>query len=199
MSAWYEPGRYRVEIVNAALGESKDKATPQVEVTILPKGVYAGGGQLLDCAEQARIVYLALTEATLGTTANPGWVMKTLTAFGFVGPSFNDLQPLIGKVADAQCVIEDFNGEQREKWSLWRPFGQAPQRPAEKKTIRSLDAKYAALLKTARNAVASPKKEIETPSAAPTARNGRKKATVPPEPPTEAGDVPSSQSEEIPF
>jgi hypothetical protein len=205
MTAWYEPGRYRVEIVNAALGESKEKGTPQVEVTILPKGVYGGGGQLLECADQPRTVYLPLTEACLGTAENTGWVMKTLAAFGFVGPSFNDLQPLIGKVADAQCVIESFDGEDREKWSLRRPYGQAPPRPAEKKTIRSLDAKYAGLLKTARNGVPSPKKENEVPSAAPTAiadpkKNGRKRATVPAEPPPAEDDgAAPDTSEDIPF
>ncbi len=121
-------GKYRARIVGAALGESEAKHTPQVEITIELITAMGEDGRTYP-VDAKKIVYMALTENTLGTTSSPGWVLETLTAFGFRGPSFSNLECLVGKEVDALCKEEEYDGKMNEKWSIFRPFN-GPKNPA---------------------------------------------------------------------
>lgn len=158
MDTFWEPGRYRVKIVGACLGESKSSGTPQVEIGIQVEGLYTNG-TLHRADGPDRTVYLSLTEGTLGSASEPGWVWQTLTDLGFVGPTFADLQPLVGQVRDAQMETQEYNGSSQEKWSIYRRRGSTAMRPAEPKTVRQLGAKFGGLLKTVKPTRPQPQPE----------------------------------------
>jgi hypothetical protein len=146
MGWFYEVGRYRVRIISAALGESAGSGTPQVEVGISVIGAFVQGQGLVKVEGPDRTVYLSLTEATLGTPAEPGWVWQLLTYLGFKGPSFGDLSPLVGREEDAQCEHSEYNGQTSEKWSIWRKR-TGPLNPIERQKARQLDSRFSALLR----------------------------------------------------
>ena len=144
----YDPGRYRVRITDAALGESESKATPQIEVHIAILHTYDASFAPVQCPNGQRTVYLALTDGTLGTMSDPGWVAKLLLALGWTGPSLASLEMLAGKEMDAQCEYDNYSGEDKEKWSLWGPRTGA-KNPAKQSTVTALDRKFSWLLNQA--------------------------------------------------
>jgi hypothetical protein len=141
---YYEPGRYRVEIIGASLGESKG-GQPQIELGMEIQGMY-DGPQFVELRGPGRTCYLSITEKTMGTASEPGWVWQTLVDLGFKGPSLTDLAPLVGAVRDAEMKVEDYNGQQSEKWNVYRRWGTQAQRPVEGQKARQLDAKFRGLL-----------------------------------------------------
>jgi hypothetical protein len=198
MSVFYPAGRYRVRIISAALGESNPKAdgttTPQIEVGIEILGLY-DQGELRQLAGPPRTIFLSLTDATLGTSTAPGWVWQTLIDLGFAGKSFAELAPLVGKDRDGECRHDDFTGEAKEKWSIYRQ-ARGAQRPAEQKTIRSIDSKFKDLLRTA--ARPGPAVAPAAPTAPPGPTNNRRPAPRPPTPPPEP-EPDDQPNDPIPF
>lgn len=141
MSVKYPIGRYRLRILSAALGES-GTGNPQIEIVVGPTGEDGEAGS-------PRRVYLTLTDATLGTPQNPGWVWETLAFLGFTGPSFADLDPLVGRECEGQCKHEpDDKGEMREKWSIFRG-SSGPKTALPPQGLKRLDSKFAGLLRGA--------------------------------------------------
>lgn len=148
MSIQYPAGRYRLKTIGAALGESKKTGTPQVEINVEVQGYYDPEGGFRECGGD-RTIFMALTEGTLGTPADPGWVYLALLDLGWAGKSFTELSALAGHVRDGECKHDEHEGKASEKWSLYRRRVAEPQRPAQAQTVRSLNAKFAGLLKAA--------------------------------------------------
>ncbi len=152
MSIHYEKGRYRLAVIGAALGESS-KGTPQVELQV----------EVGDGSGPPRRVYMSLTEGTLGTPQSPGWVWDRLVDLGFVGPSFSDLEPLIGAVRDGECKHEaGDDGVMREKWQIFGSMSK-PKNEAKPQTIRQLDSKFGGLLRSGKSGGQQPQPRAVQP------------------------------------
>jgi hypothetical protein len=180
----YQAGRYRIKTGIAVLGGSRKSGSPQIELPITIIAYYDEHRQLVpfDNDPPGRTVYLSLTEATLGTPDQPGWVTALLTDLGFVGPSFADLGPLAGHTRDATLRFENYNGQDQEKWTVWPESRQATQ--LDDRTVRQLDMQHAALLRSiAKNKPAS--RPAPQPKPAPIATNGT--------------PLPAQSDEDIPF
>lgn len=157
----YDEGKYRIRIVSQTLAEGGQKKdggdkAPSLVFGIMPIGWYEKG-ELQDLDDDfERTIFLPITEATLGTTDKPGWVLQTLQWLGFTGASFalldpasDDHQSFVGKEMDALCKHESYQGKDREKWSFLRGGGDGfKAKQASSKEVRGLDAKFAKLLKT---------------------------------------------------
>ena len=149
MAAFYDKGTYQAKIVKQSLGENS-KGNPELQLTLQPTAVVLQNGEL---AEQPfpyeRTIYLTFTDGTLGTEANPGWVLQTLAYLGFEGGSFADIEKhdFTGQEVTALCAHDNYQGKEREKWSILRPRTAAPVKPLDKKGLRTLDAKFGKALK----------------------------------------------------
>jgi hypothetical protein len=152
MSVFYTPGRYRIRITGNKITTSKKKRTPQLEIRFLPIGYYDP-----DLTEQAfpyeRSVYLAMTEATMGTPEAPGWVLETMYYLGFQGcktldqlnPDHADPISFAGVELDATSSAEEYEGKDQERWTLSR--GAATEK-ADVNTMADLDKRFAHALIT---------------------------------------------------
>lgn len=154
MSTQYQPGRYRLKTLGAALGESKG-GTPQIELGVEVLGFYVPDGSFVEGGGD-RTIYLALTDGTLGTPDSPGWVYQQLLDLGWEGRSFVELGPLAGHVRDGECKHEAYEGKVAEKWSLFRRRGAEAQRPIQDRSLRQLNSKFAGLLKLGKAKQAQP-------------------------------------------
>jgi hypothetical protein len=155
MGAYNEEGRYRARIAKAEITEAKnDKRTPQVELTLDLIGIYdpKNNNELYEChkGNYPPVIYMSITEATMGTESEPGWVADTLAYLGFDG-NFNNIANLAPQEIDVLCQYEDKTvgkGGQREKWSVLRPGGRRAQ-PLESRDLRGLNAKFSKAAKAA--------------------------------------------------
>lgn len=153
MAAFYEANRYKVKITNQVLTENK-KGNPELQLTVQPIAVYERGEFSEFAGPYERTVYITLTDGTIGTPDSPGWALQLLEFLGFNGQSFAQLDPaddnaisFIDTVVDARCVIDTYNGVEREKWDIIRP-GRMTATTIDKKSIRALDAKFGKTLKS---------------------------------------------------
>lgn len=147
MGTTYPAGRYRLKTLGAALGESKS-GNPQIEINVEILGYHDPEGGFRECSGD-RTVYLSLTDATLGTPSDPGWVYQTLLDLGWDGRSFVELDSLAGHVRDGDCKHDEWDGKTVEKWGIYRRRIAQPQRPAQNQTVRQLNARFSGLLKAA--------------------------------------------------
>jgi hypothetical protein len=158
MAAYFEQGKYKVRIEAQSLGENS-KGNPELQLRLKILGYYEKNEFCEIDAEYPRTVYLVLTDATIGTSDKPGWVLQVLRALNFNGTSFAQLDPehkdavsFVGLEVDARCDHETWQGKEREKWSILRDGGGSTKarKPLEKKSLRALDAKFSKLLKATR-------------------------------------------------
>lgn len=149
MTLHYEPGRYRLKIVGADLGEAEN-GTPHIELYLEVLGRYEGQ-QLQAVTGPGRTAFLSITDVTIGTLNNPGWVAQTLTDLGFDWSfgrfdHYPAYQRLLGQERDGECKHEEWNGEYREKWGVYRN-SRSPLKPASAETGKALNAKFGPLMK----------------------------------------------------
>lgn len=161
----YEEGNYKAEITGQALVSNK-KGNPELQLVIAPTTFEAPNGEQEPVRKTyPRTIYLTMTDATLGTESNPGWVFQTLQHLGFNRPSFSALDPaddnhqsFVGQTIEVSCKHDEYNGQNREKWSIYRTGATKTQgEPMEKKAIRQLDTKFSKLLKSTANDKSAPK------------------------------------------
>jgi hypothetical protein len=189
MAVHFDEGLYKCRITQQALvdGEKKSdgkETAPSVQITVLPIGFYDSQGnyQEHDFGWE-RTIYLYLTPETVGTDpAKPGWVLETLRYLGFNGASFALLDPTTeagcdfrDKEVDCLCRHDEYQGKQREKWSIFRPREKKEYTPPAPKVVRTLDAKFGKLLKSSApppshnghngTPAAPPTQQVATPAA----------------------------------
>lgn len=143
MSAYYEPGDYLCKIVGQGLGESKEKKTPFVFLTVRPVAQYGmtedGEQEYQVDAQYDRTVNLWLSPKTVERAA------QRLVELGWQGTDWNDLAPggacnLEGTEVRLTCLHENYNDQAREKWDF--PFGGAVQHdPSVGKKLNALFGK----------------------------------------------------------
>jgi hypothetical protein len=123
---FFAEGRYRASIYMAQLTQAKS-GTPQVEITLdLISDLGDDGQEYAPPASRfPPRLFLALTESTIGTSENPGWVAETLKHIGFDG-DFDNLDKLMGWTGVVRCRHEeDQNGKMQDRWEIDR----GPQKP----------------------------------------------------------------------
>lgn len=188
----YAKGKYRAHVIGQALTESKN-GTPQFELEVQIDGKYVNDDDYEeDNTEGWRTIYLSLTDATIGTPTQPGWVVALLKELGFAGPSFAQLDP---EAKDAHDFIDleidvfnspaEWQGTMREKWSIITG-GERTKSKMEPAKVRQLDAKHRGVFSRS------------APAPSPSPRSSTSKRSTPakrPEPATVTG----GSEEEIPF
>lgn len=181
MAVYFGEGRYRVRIESQAIAEGKKRedgteGNPSLQIGIMPIGQYVDNEIEEVHSLYGRTVYLPLTDGTIGTLDNPGWVLMTLRFLGWQGTSFSELDPneqpchsFVGLECDAICQHDEYQGKQREKWSIHRPRGQgeAIGKTLDKKGLKSLDAKFGKVLKSTAKAPISTVKDQPKPEVKP--------------------------------
>lgn len=172
MAAFYEQGKYKVEIVGQALTENA-RGNAEFQLQLKPLAyIDPKAGETELGFDYTRTQYMSLTPATVGTPEKPGWVIETLASLGFNGTSFGQLDAehkdhisFVGMTLEAICAHEEYQGKTKEKWNILRPGGNTRDvKPIEKKNMRTLDNKFGKVLKAfAGTTPPRPKKEVEPP------------------------------------
>lgn len=147
MSVYYSSGPYIGRVLEQALGESKNKGTPQLVLKFqIINEVDRITGERLELREQQeRWVYIYLTEKAMDMA------LKALKALGYRKNSLRFLDPTIegfhnfaGTEVELYCKHEEYEGEQQERWSVNTPF---ESKPVDASSIRKLDALFGKGLK----------------------------------------------------
>lgn len=189
---YYDQGKYWVKICGQALGQSKNKGTPEfaLQFTVLGKvNPNDPDGDLLGCGEcYERTTRLYITDKTIDRVAS------NLEKLGYDKDSFKFLDPKVsggvsftGKELAMECKHEDYQGDLKEKWEF--PFESTPleNTPMESAAIRNLDTLFGSQLKKLKRA-----KPPEEPKA-PVKREKEKY------PDTNAQPVGAATDDDIPF
>jgi hypothetical protein len=158
MAAFFDAGKYRILTTRQALVENK-KGNPEFQLSFKPIEYHPTKGEPDEInVGYERTQFMTMTDATMGTPEKPGWVLQTLTALGFNGSSFGQLDPEHKNHISfvdrddlfAICTHEDYDGKTREKWNILRPNGaeggKPIGKPIEKKSVRTLDSKFKKVL-----------------------------------------------------
>lgn len=162
MGIYYEEGRYRVRIIDQVLSDGEKRAdgsekSPSLILEVEVLGMYNRDGELegIKTSQYGRRIYLPLTDGTIGTAENPGWVLLTLRFLGWEGVDFGELNTASkpccsfeGLEVDATCSYNEYQGKTNERWSIFRPKEPGEgTKPMESKGIKMLNAKFANVLK----------------------------------------------------
>ena len=134
-------------------------------------------------------IYLAVTDATMGTADRPGWVADTLKYLGFQGDFANLERDVKDKEVEVYCKYEsNQKGQQVEKWNVSRP---RTAKPAARQEVRKLNTQFAGLFKGMRCPRPPPSPR---PTARPTGRSRPAPRNEEPQPqesgPNPADDIP---------
>jgi hypothetical protein len=178
MSVFYQKGLHVGECVGQWLDSPQGKSPYfALKFNILAR---VEGEKEYPVESGERTVYLYLTDKALDMTTDVlthlGYDKDTLR---FLDPNREGFYNFAGKRCDLWCKHEEYNGEQKEKWSVSMPFADAT--PLDDKELRRLDALFGKALKTRRpfpTAPAEPEPVAAAPSSKPV------KADRPP-PPTD--------------
>jgi len=130
-AAYYsDGGRYKCTVNGQAMSESSEKGTPCFVLSFVVNTYIDANGneEDLDSVEQKeRSIYLYITDKTID------FLLDDLEHLGFTGRSFSQLDPekkdhqsFIGDVIQCRCKHEEYEGEQKERWSLDRGRVIAP-------------------------------------------------------------------------
>jgi hypothetical protein len=177
MSVFNPEGSYRAKIGLVQVGQARnEKKTPQIELHLELSAHY--DQQEHDWFEYkqppyAPIVYLSVTERTMGTPGNPGWVTQLLTYLGFDG-NFEQIAALEGIEIEALCQHQESRtkpGTQRESWSIIIP--RAERTSTDRTISRDLKTRFGKIFKAPKKAPASPPppkpQPVPSPNGAPAA------------------------------
>jgi hypothetical protein len=175
MAAYYKTGLHVGECTGQLMGQSEnEKKTPYIALKFnIIARVENEQEYPVDAGE--RTVYLYLSEKALDMSVD------VLTFLGYDKDSLKYLDPaqqgfhnFAGQRCDLWCKIEEYQGKQKEKWSISTPRG--PVAPIEEKELRRLDSLFGKAIR-ARRGPGVP----ETTPAAPQTKSG------------DLGGVPASQ------
>jgi hypothetical protein len=150
---YHATGNYKATIDTAAFVTAKS-GNAQLELTLKLNSYFSDeDGDWVVHFIKGRFpprIFLSLTEGTMGTPQQPGWVAQTLTYLGFDG-NFEDASQFEGKEIEAYCSErEDNQGKTREQWDINRPQEPRNAVAPEKKKIRELKSKFGKLFKSSK-------------------------------------------------
>jgi hypothetical protein len=176
----YDEALYQVKVVDQNMCENS-KGNPQLELTIRPIGLYVEttndetGAREKRLKEEDfavdRIIFMVMTDATMGDNDNPGWVAQTLAWLGLEGGEVSRLDKdhkkhfsLIRKVFDARCSYETWNGKEREKWQIQHGESGTKNKALDKAGLKSLDARFGKAVKGAAESMTDDQKKAAATS-----------------------------------
>lgn len=143
--AYYQPGRYRAEIINQALGEA-GTGNPQIVWRI--KVLETDTGEQVP-AQYERTIYRTITEKSMP------YILEDLQTLGYEHESFRMLDPaqpgfqdFRGQIITVFCqheLAQDGNGD-REKWGIANA-NAFEVKPIESAKLRQLDSMFGKHLK----------------------------------------------------
>lgn len=151
MPTFHQAGSYRAKILSVEIVQAQS-GTEQIRIALELQTYYAQGtpGVPVPPSRFPPEVYMPLTEATMGSPTQPGWVAETLAGMGFDGDFSTISEQFEGKVVDVGCRYEyaqqgKHQGEEVERWSIYRPGGTRAKAPADPKQGRRLTSQWGAL------------------------------------------------------
>jgi hypothetical protein len=151
MPIFYEKGRYRVRVIDQALGKAST-GTPQFVLKFTVIGKVIGPDALADVTQYDRTSYHYITEKTAERFA------QDLRQIGFFGDSFQQLSLDHPEAHDFRSAELDMycgedknqNGEPRERWSFAMASAGLDVQPLDRKSARELDSLFGRHLKAAK-------------------------------------------------
>ena len=173
--AYYEPGRYVVQVVDQGFGNSKQKLTPYFCLTVRPIArVISADEQEIVRDQYERYIMLYLTDKTVEN------VIARLRRLGWDGMSFSHLDPeneeyhsFRGAEVLATCEHEQSGDKTYERWRLPLGGGGRSVHEAEQGITRKLDARFGKVLKsTATKSGARPAKKPQAATVAAKTHDG---------------------------
>lgn len=147
-STYFHQGRYWGRVVDWNLGTSRNKGTPQFSVTFEVTDELDSMGERagLVGSPQQRTVYLYLTEKSMSIALE---ALKVLgynrTSLKHLDRSSQQAHDFSGIECELYCKIEEYEGEDRERWSINTP--REPVKPVDPNDLRKLDALFGKHLK----------------------------------------------------
>jgi hypothetical protein len=132
MATYFETGDYNATITDATIVEAKN-GTPQVEIVLCLNYKQVGAQQVVPKTSMyPPRFFLALTEGTMGSPANPGWVAQTLKGLGFSGIMSDIGLPsgsggIVGWTGPVRCgVRKGQDGNEYDDWKIVRTKTSVP-------------------------------------------------------------------------
>lgn len=149
MTAYYKTGLHTGECIGQFMGQSESgKKTPYfaLKFNILAR---VENEQEYPVDPGERTVYLYLSEAALDMSVD---VLSHLgydkDSLKFLDPSQQGFFNFAGKTCDLWCKIEEYQGKEKEKWSVSMPRG--PVAPPDEKELRRLDSLFGKAIRARR-------------------------------------------------
>lgn len=147
---FYPVGAYTGRVVRQSLGVSKNDK-PQFTLTCqIIEGVDQFGSVYPVEQSYERTIYIYFSDSPKGMEI----VLKQLAVLGFDKTSLKFLSPdtpgfvdFTGQDVPLYCKHEEYEGEEREKWSISTPRDTPATKPVDSSAIRKLDALYGKGLK----------------------------------------------------
>jgi hypothetical protein len=145
----YKPGDYRGRIKDYRVSQSPvGRHHPTVFIAFDVIGRYdPATGELGPCEPGTRTYTKAITPRTIG------WLLSDLKAIGYDKVGFTYLDPeapgavnLFGREIEVACVLETYEGRERERWSIRRG---PPRTKLAQGNLEQLDAQFGEELKKA--------------------------------------------------
>jgi hypothetical protein len=137
MAVYHEEGEYAARILSARLGKSKTKETPQIEIEldILWRKLNSSETEDVTPSRYPPMLYMSLTDATMGDPDNPGWVAGVLRHLGFAN-DWEDFGSIINKQVEVYNRHESKIGESEsyDRWSIITP--RQPKAPPTRSDVR---------------------------------------------------------------
>ncbi len=147
MAEKFTAGYYVGFIQSWALGQSKEKGTPEFSIVFIPEYKKGPGGTKEDCPQEKRTIYRYITDKTID------YFVADLKALGYDRDQFDDLDPnspnafnFEGAEIEARCKFEDYKGESKEKWELALVKNVA--KPMEEGGVANLNALFGGAMKS---------------------------------------------------
>jgi hypothetical protein len=136
-----EPGRYRGRIRDYGVEQSQaGQQHPTVFIAFDLVGQYdPTTGELLSCPTANRTYFKAITNKTIG------WLLADLKSIGFTqgfeyfDPETPGAADLFDREIDVVCEQESYDGQTRERWSIYR---ERTRERVRRDVLASLDAQY---------------------------------------------------------
>lgn len=147
---YYPQGVYIGRVVRQELGTSSKKGTPQFSVTFeIVDALDPGGNPIGVTQTYERSVFLYLTEKAMEIALD---ALKTLgfnkASLKFLDPNNVGFCDFTGKEVELYCKHEEYEGDERERWSINSPREAKVSKPVDSADLRKLDALFGKALKS---------------------------------------------------
>lgn len=148
MSEQFGKGRYLVKAIGQGFGASKNKGTPEFTLRVVVLAQVFDNGEMENVNQAERTIYSYITEKTAERLCEDlQRIGYDKDSFKYLNPANENFHDFNGVEFEAYCNIEQYNGQDKEKWGFAFPRDQAPKQPLEDKQVRELDALFGKHLK----------------------------------------------------